>query len=49
MKSRRRDKRKARKIKTTMREAYLQPDPYVSGVRAEVWDNIKTMKMEPPQ
>jgi hypothetical protein len=38
-----RQKKKARKIKRTMREAYLQPDPYVSGVRAEVWDDIKTL------
>jgi hypothetical protein len=36
-----RQKKTARKIKTTMREAYLQPDPYVSGVRAEVWEALK--------
>jgi hypothetical protein len=41
-----RQKKTARKIKRTMQTAYLQPDPYVSGVRAEVWDNIKTIKME---
>jgi hypothetical protein len=38
-----RQEKTARKIKSTMREAYLQPDPYVSGVRAEVWDEVKTL------
>jgi hypothetical protein len=41
-----RQKKKARKIKETMQEAYLQPDPYASGVRAEVWEEVKTMKAE---
>jgi hypothetical protein len=43
---RKRQKKKARAIKRTMQEAYLQPDPYVSGVRAEAWEEVKTMKME---
>jgi hypothetical protein len=43
-----RQKKKAHEAKRTMQEAYLQPDPYVSGVRAEVWDQVNQIRQTLP-